>query len=33
VTKTLAAKVGVELLKQDPDTLKQLAAQLGIELP
>ena len=33
VTKTLAAKVGVELLKQDPDSLKALAAQLGIELP
>lgn len=33
VTKTMAAKVGVELLKQDPDTLKALAAELGIELP
>lgn len=33
VTKTMAAKVGVELLKQDPETLKELAKQLGIELP
>lgn len=32
VTKTQAAKVGVELLKQDPDTLKAIAEKLGIEL-
>lgn len=32
ITKTKAAAVGVELLKQDPDTLKQIAATLGIEL-
>ncbi len=32
VTKTQAAHVGVELLKQDPDTLKSIAAKLGIDL-
>lgn len=32
VTKTQAAKVGVELLKQDPDTLKAIADKLGIDL-
>jgi hypothetical protein len=31
-TKTDAAKVGKELLKQDPEKLKALAAELGIEL-
>lgn len=33
VTKTLAAKVGVALLKQDAPRLKALAAELGIDLP
>jgi len=32
ITKTKAAAVGVELLKKDPDTLKQIAATLGISI-